>query len=128
MTRSVGIETFPRARHVLRRSIEQANSRVTIPPLILPGHQAIAGSLMPPSQVLPLPSNNSPADPPAICLLSHGPLSLVKNKKVLEASLSRRKASITRPTLQSSSSTTSPYKPRALVPLNFPEANNGTCG
>ena len=53
--------------------------------------------------------------------MSHGPLSLVKKTKVLPSSPSRRSAPSTRPTLQSISSTTSPYRPRRLRPMKLPE-------
>ena len=86
------------------------------------------GSRMPPSQVDPLPSRNRPADPPASPCVSHGPLSLVKKTNVFRSRPSCRSASSTRPTLQSISSTTSPYRPRRLWPRNLPEANSGTWG
>ena len=46
---------------------------------IRPGHHAIPGTRIPPSKVQPLPSRNSPAEPPCSDCVSHGPLSLVKN-------------------------------------------------
>src|SRR5436309_14475163 len=127
IVRSEGIGAPARLRQVLNKSIEQASSWVVTAGLIFPGHQAMPGSRIPPSQALPLPSNKGPAEPPTSPLFSQGPLSLVKKTKVFPASFSRRSVSNTLPTLQSSSSTTSPYSPRGLVPLNFVEANNGTC-
>ena len=65
------------------RSVVQPSSAEVVPAGILPGHQAIVGSRMPPSQVLPLPPRSRPAEPPCWLLISHGPLSLVKNTSVL---------------------------------------------
>ena len=56
-----------------------------MPGLIFPGHQAMPGSRMPPSQVEPLPSRNSPAEPPCSLKVNHGPLSLEKNTTVFSA-------------------------------------------
>ena len=38
----------------------------------MPGHQAIAGTLWPPSHVVPLPHRRGPALPPRISLVSDG--------------------------------------------------------
>ena len=43
--------------------------------------------------VLPLPSRSGPAQPPCSLKISHGPLSLVKNTRVLRSSFSLRSAS-----------------------------------
>ena len=37
---------------------------LTVPPLMCPGHQAMAGSLMPPSKVVSFPQRNGPLLPP----------------------------------------------------------------
>ena len=49
------------------------------------GHQAIAGSRIPPSQVPPLAPRSRPAEPPSSFLVTQGPLSLVKKTKVFSA-------------------------------------------
>ena len=67
---------------VTKRSIVVATSRCTTPARTFPGHHAIAGTRIPPSHVDPLPSRNSPAEPPACSMISHGPLSLLKTTSV----------------------------------------------
>jgi len=37
---------------------------LTVPALMCPGHQAMAGSLMPPSKVVSFPQRNGPLLPP----------------------------------------------------------------
>ena len=106
--RSSGGFAPARARAVWNRSRLHASARSTRPARIFPGHHAMQGTRMPPSQVLPFPSRSSPADPPAGPWVSHGPLSLVKTTSVFSASVSSRSAASICPTLQSSSSTTSP--------------------
>ena len=85
-----------------------ASSVQTLPALILPGHQATQGSRMPPSQVLPFPPRSKPAEPPLSFMISQGPLSLVKSTRVRSARPRLRSVARIWPTLQSSSSTTSP--------------------
>lgn len=93
---------------------------LTVPSLMCPGHQAMAGSLMPPSKVVSFPQRNGPLLPPEgtktnafgcqithtghreymwiDCLLSCGPddraapLSEVKKTKVLFSMLRNRRA------------------------------------
>lgn len=40
------------------------SNMITVPSLICPGHQAMAGSLMPPSNVVSFPQRNGPLLPP----------------------------------------------------------------
>src|SRR4051812_32692378 len=90
-TRSFGKGARPKFKMVGNKSSEEASSCVTTPDLIFPGHHAMPGSRIPPSQVLFLPSRNGPAEPPARFLTSQGPLSLVKNTKVSPSNFSLRK-------------------------------------
>ena len=89
MIRSLGISAPASFRQVVNRSMVQASSWVTTPAGTRPGHQAMPGSRMPPSQVEPLPSRKGPAEPPASPSISHGPLSLVKKTRVLRSKPSR---------------------------------------
>ena len=43
-----------------------------LPGVIFPGHHAIAGTLIPPSKVLPFPHLSSPASPPRTSLTKDG--------------------------------------------------------
>ncbi len=81
---------------------------VTVRGWTLPGHQKMAGTRIPPSQVVPLPSRNRPADPLCVSMVSHGPLSEVNTTNVLSSIWSCFKAETISPTLQSISSMTSP--------------------
>src|SRR4051794_2999453 len=86
------------------------------------------GSRMPPSQVLALPERNRPAEPPFSLWISDGPLSLENTVSVSSARPSSFRVLRISPTLQSISSTTSPYGPRLLLPANFGLGWIGTCG
>ena len=55
--------------------IKEKDDRVTscvFPGVILPGHHAMAGSLIPPSHVVPLPHLNTPGLPPLLSWLRAG--------------------------------------------------------
>ena len=93
-----------------------ATVSVDVPGAIRPGHQAMVGSRMPPSQVLPLAPRNGAALPPSLPFTAQGPLSLVKMTSVRWSSFRSRNVSSTRPTLQSTSSTQSPKRPLADLP------------
>jgi hypothetical protein len=80
----------------------------TVPAGILPGHQKIVGTRMPPSKVAPLAPRRGPADPACSSKSDQGPLSLVKMTRVWPSRFRARSVSTTRPTLASISSTTSP--------------------
>ena len=63
-----------------------------------------------------LPSFNGPGDPPSCLHKSHGPLSDVKITNVFLSNPSDFNVCKICPTLQSSSSTVSPYLPLADLP------------
>ena len=94
----------------------------------VPGIQTMAGTRNPPSHGLPLLPRSSPAEPPSDPTQPQGPLSLVNVTKVFSASPSRRSAATISPTLQSISSTTSPYRPRLLPPARSGVTISGVCG
>jgi len=76
---------------------------VSVPAGILPGHQAMVGSRIPPSSVLPLKPRSGALTPRGV-----PPLSEVKITRVFSLNPSARTVSSTCPTLQSTSSTQSP--------------------
>ena len=94
----------------------------------MPGHQAMAGSRMPPSQVCPCRRAAGRPTRRAASASATGRCRCVKSTSVSSANFQSRQRVQTWPTLASSSSTTSPYNPRRLLPLNFFEANSGMCG
>src|SRR5688572_33368444 len=108
---SVGTVPPASATNVGSQSMFPATASHVAPAGTRPGHHAIVGTRTPPSKVEPLPPRSGPASPPSLPLLSQGPLSLEKRTSVLPSSFSSRSSSSTRPTLQSSSSTQSPYRP-----------------
>src|SRR4051812_49566053 len=112
--------TVPPARptSVGSTSISLTGVSQTDPAAILPGHQTTVGSRMPPSRVEPFPPRNGPATPPFLPCANHGPLSLVNKTSVFRSSFNSFRVRRTRPALQSTSSTQSPYLPLADLPAN----------
>ena len=78
--------------------------------------------------ILVPPPRSSPAEPPRSRKSPIGPLSEVKTTSVLSAMPSLGNAAMICPTLQSSSSIASAYRPPRLLCRNFADANNGVCG
>ena len=109
-------------------SIVAATSAHSRPAGTLPGHRAMHGTRIPPSNVVNFPSRRGPAEPPALPLESQGPLSEVKTTRVCSSTPCSRSAARIRPTDQSISSIVSPYSPRLLLPRNAGDANNGMWG
>ena len=112
------------------------------PGLILPGHQAMAGSLIPPSHVVPFPHRSRPALPAnlswiraglredgevgviySVCHIVPHPLSEVKKTNVLLATPVFSSAVMTSPTPQSRLASESPNGPLSVVLVNCSEAN-----
>ena len=120
---------FPPAKEtkVGNTSVVPAMPADSVPGAMVPGHQARVGSRTPPSSVQPLLPRNGPDTPPALPLDAHGPLSLVNSTSVFSASFSSFKAPNTCPTLQSTSSTQSPYTPFLDLPAKSGCGYSGTC-
>lgn len=91
------------------------------PGWIVPGHQAILGTRIPPSQNEALPPLNGPVDPPSTHISTCGPWSDTKKTKVLVSRCRERSAPNTSPTNQDISFTLSPYNP---VTLNIRHNND----
>src|SRR5690348_10729438 len=103
MRRSAGTDPPASFTNVGSTSRLAVTASQVAPAGILPGHQAIVGSRMPPSNVLALNPRNG-----ALLAARVPPLSDVNNTSVRPSSFNSRSLSTTRPTLQSTSSTQSP--------------------
>ena len=68
--REEGREEGLRTKHITEK--DDGVTSCVFPGVILPGHQAMAGSLIPPSHVVPLPHLNTPALPPLLSWLRAG--------------------------------------------------------
>ena len=90
-----------------------------VPAGIRPGQRIRHGSRTPPSRFVPLLPENGGAG------RRSGPLSEVKITRVRSSRPSSRKVAMIWPTDQSSSSTESPSRPWALLPLKSAEAATG---
>ena len=58
--------------HCIKMYVWYIHTSSVLPGVICPGHHAIAGTLIPPSKVLPLPHLNGPAFPPLGPFNNHG--------------------------------------------------------
>eukprot|EP00041_Stephanoeca_diplocostata_P028620 m.823676 g.823676 ORF g.823676 m.823676 type:complete len:327 (+) comp23403_c0_seq3:2394-3374(+) len=126
--RSVGRATPARLATVAKISMVDASSFVSRPAAIVPGHQTMPGTRMPPSHdEYALPPRSTPVVPPSKHSSMCGPWSLVKKTTVCSATDAALMELRICPTAQSISRKLAPHIPLTLELDHAGDVNMATC-